>query len=84
MDSLAKRLEVGYEKLYRWVQTEGRALPQHEVPPTFVAALALLRHMPVYYRSALLRRVVVVCCYIDRLRVAVTAARRSCRRVGWR
>lgn len=48
LDSLAQRLERGYEKLYRWVQREGRELEAvPEVKTTFVTALRLLRQMPV-------------------------------------
>lgn len=51
MDSLAQRLERGYEKLYRWVQKEAREMQHHvEVRVTFARALNLLRAMPVYYQ----------------------------------
>lgn len=51
MDSLAQRLEKGYEKLYRWVQQESRDLQHHsEVRSSFARALRMLKAMPVYYR----------------------------------
>lgn len=51
MDSLAQRLEKGYEKLYRWVQQESRELQHHsEVRTSFARALRMLKAMPVYYK----------------------------------
>ena len=51
LDSLAKRLESGYERLYRYVQSQASqltTLPADSSAPV-VSALALLRSMPVYY-----------------------------------
>ena len=55
LDSLAKRLESGYERLYRYVQSQASqltALPADPAAPV-VSALALLRSMPVYYEHSL-------------------------------
>ena len=55
LDSLAKRLESGYERLYRYVQSQASqltVLPADSTAPV-VSALALLRSMPVYYEHCL-------------------------------
>ena len=55
LDSLAKRLESGYERLYRYVQSQASqltSLPAESSAPV-VSALALLRSMPVYYEHCL-------------------------------
>ena len=50
MDSLATRLEQGYERLFRWVQSQSRELAvSTEQQTTFATAFRLLQHMPVYY-----------------------------------
>ena len=55
LDSLAKRLESGYERLYRYVQSQASqltSLPADSSAPV-VSALALLRSMPVYYEHCM-------------------------------
>ena len=54
LDGLARRLERGYERLYRSVQQQAAALTALPPPSSpFIPALALLRAMPVYYEHVL-------------------------------
>ena len=54
LDGLGKRLEKGYERLYRFVQREAATLTTLPAPDSpFIPALTLLRSMPVYYDHCL-------------------------------
>jgi len=51
MDSLAKRTENAYQKLYGWVRKQAMELASSsfDVDPVFVKALVLLKKRPAYY-----------------------------------
>ena len=55
LDSLAKRLESGYERLYRYVRSQATQLTSlpTELNAPVISALALLRSMPVYYNECM-------------------------------
>jgi len=53
VESLAKRQERAYQKLFNWTQRQipkqANTPPEHQVNETFVKALLLLRHRPAYF-----------------------------------